>query len=299
MSDYKPIESKETIETIINNNVEIDEKKNNKYRDPKNQIPNHLYKVIKLEKNIKSFNIALSFSLFITSIILLALAILKITPFSVEEESGPLYGYIIAFSASAFISIAITIKNTIELTQWNSTINKYRESLNNNDKTSSNNFHITYRKIALKDINLLWLLIFTITYVGLVALIIFGLYKSGAWTIGNENSVVKLNIDWKELLDNAFGNTQLFCILLASSLGLAVVLYILIILFDKKRLADIVDYLGDNSSEIYEKIETAKKERNKAWMKAYFIIVCLTILLPLALILYAAYRGIIKRKAAV
>ncbi|EGV00081.1 hypothetical protein MCSF7_01436 [Mycoplasmopsis columbina SF7] len=287
---YRPIEDSQTVE-VIRNNQELDYVASDQkiHRDPKNQISPRVYKVIRQEKVIKIINMSISFSLMLIAIILFILTYTQVGIFTAK-----LYvGYLIIFGAIAFFTMVFGIKNAIENKKWSNTVQKYREALNIGDYNTSNTFHIAYRKIVLKDVNLTWLVIFTITYVGLFSLIIYGLYSSKEWVIDKEN--FKLKLEWAKWLDNTFGNTILLCILCGISLATLVATYISILLFDKKRLSDIDDFLGEKSIEILKNINDDKKARNKAWLKSYLIIVTLTILVPIAIILFILWRVIGKK----
>lgn len=288
---YRPIENNSTIEIVQNNRDNYLNEANSKvYRDPKNQISPRVYKVIRGEKILKIVLCSMWFSIMLLSIILFTLTYTQVGIFA----NGKYTGYLVFFGFTGFISMALGFKNMIENIQWSHTVQRYRDAVSSGDYTSSSTFHMAYRRIVLKDVNLTWMLIFILTYWGLITLIIYGLYISKAWTY--DTDTLKINFQWAKWLDNSFGNTNLYCLI---SLIIMVGLiggYILIRLFDKKRLADIADFLGERSVEIHEQIETAKKQRNKAWGIAYGIIVGLTILLPLALILVAIWRAVIKRR---
>ncbi|WP_406617235.1 MSC_0882 family membrane protein [Mycoplasmopsis adleri] len=293
---YRPIQNAGTVE-IVEQNRELESatKSSKVHQDPKHQFSPRIYRVIRSEKMLKITLMTLFFSIALFSIIAFVLAFFKIAPFK-SETSAPLYGYLVLFGTVAFISIAVGIKNAIENVQWSHTVQRYRDAISAGDYTSSTTFHIVYRKIILKDINLLWILIFILTYLGLFTLIIFGLYKSGSWEAGNPNGSFHINLDWRQILDKGFGNTQLFCLISVIIMASLIAGYIIIKLFDKKRLADISDFLGERSVEIQEQIEKDKKDRNKMWLRIYLVVVILTILLPLALVLVAIWRGFLRRK---
>ncbi|WP_338822860.1 MSC_0882 family membrane protein [Mycoplasmopsis felifaucium] len=295
---YKPILNNKTIE-IVQNNQELGISGSNKkiHQDPKQQFSPRIYNVIRSEKILKISLMSIAFSIMIASIVFFILAYFKVWFFNTGDQK-PLYGYLILFGTIAFFAMVTGTKNAIENVQWTHTVQKYRDAMSTGDYTSSTTFHIVYKRIVLKDINLLWGLIFILTYLGLLTLIIFGLYKTGAWEAGKPNGVFHINLEWRVWLDQAFGNTQLFCIISVIIMASLVGAYIIIKLFDKKRLADISDFLGEKSVEIHEAIEKAKKDRNKMWFRIYIVVVILTILLPLALMIVAIWRGVLRRKKA-
>lgn len=293
---YKPIQNNQTIEIYESQkDLRINTSNQRVIQDPKHQFSPRIYKVIRSEKRLKITLLSISFSLMLISVIGFIFAYLKFFPFKSDTDK-PLYGYLVLFGISAFVFFVSGCKNTIENVQWSHTVQRYRDSISSGDYTSYTTFHIVYRRITLKDINLLWILIFVLTYLGLFTLIIFGLYKSGTWEAGKVDGPIRINLEWRVWLDNSFGNTIFFCIINTSVMAGLIVFYVVIKLFDKKRLADISEFLGDKSVEIYDQIEKAKKDRNKMWLRIYVVVVVLTILLPIALILVAIYKGVLRRK---
>ncbi|ADR24704.1 MSC_0882 family membrane protein [Mycoplasmopsis bovis] len=297
---YRPIHNRETMEIVQSNrDVSFATEAKKTYRDPMNQFSPRMYKVIKSEKKIKSFMIFISLFIFFASVTFFILTWYKVPPFKVNNGDKPLIGYLVLFSIVAFISFANTIKNAIEKRQWSNTVQRHREAISAGDYTSSSTFHLVYKRIVLKDINLLWILIFILTYLGLITLIIFGLYKSGNWEAGSRDGSFYINLEWPKWLDKSFKNTQLFCLICTIIMAALIVAYVVIRLIDKKRLDDIGDFFGEKSVEIHDQIETAKSNRNKMWLRVYLVVVALTIFLPLALIFVAIWKGILRRKKSV
>nr|WP_029609012.1 hypothetical protein [Mycoplasma simbae] len=291
---YKPINDTSTIEIVKSGNDQVLSEDKKIVRDPKNQISPRVYRVIRTEKNIKLFNLSFSYLIMLAAIILFTLAYLQIGVFEQRQ-----LGYLIGFGVAGFIFFALGTKNLIENIQWSHTIQRYREAIQAGDYTSSNTFHLAYRQIILKGVNLTWILIFVLTYLGLFTIIVYGLYSAknlGYSSAEVDGSFIKFNINWEAILDKGFKNTNVFCLICLAIMGALIAFYIIMRLIDKKRLADLDDFLGERSVEIHEQINKAKKDRNKAWMIAYFVIVALTILLPLAIILVGVWRGIKKRK---
>lgn len=293
---YRPIQNLNTIE-IVKSNHDLGLAQSNRrvYQDPKHQFSPRIYKVIRGEKILKITALSISFSIMIFSIILFILTWFKVGPFNTGGEK-PLIGYLVLFGTLGFFSMIQGAKNSIENLKWTHTVQRYRDAVSAGDYTSSTTFHIVYRKIILKDINLLWILIFILTYLGIITLIIFGLYQSGTWMAGSRDGHFFIELPWREWLDNGFKNTRLFCLISVIIMASLIVAYSVIKVFDKKRLADISDFLGERSVEIQEQIETAKKDRNKMWARIYIISVVLTILLPIALVLILIWRGILRKK---
>ncbi|ADN69101.1 MSC_0882 family membrane protein [Mycoplasmopsis fermentans] len=295
MRKYQPIQNSASIEIVQNNHdYKFNSVSSRVYRDPKNQISPRVYRVIRAEQMLKILILSISFVIMAASIILFTLVYAKVGIFNKEQR---LVGYLVLFGSSAFISMAIGFKNLIENIQWSHTVQRYRDAVSNGDYTSSSTFHIAYRKIVLKDVNLTWMLVFVLTYLGIITAIVYGLYMSNRWYY--ETDTLKINFEWAKWLDRGFGNTILFCIISVIIMASSIAAYILIRLFDKKRLADISDFLGERSVEIHEQVEQSKKDRNKMWLRIYLVVVALTILLPLALALVALWRFIVKRRKKV
>ncbi|AIA29492.1 hypothetical protein MCAL160_0518 [Mycoplasmopsis californica HAZ160_1] len=290
---YKPINDTSTIEVVKSANDQSlsDDKK--VVRDPKNQISPRVYGVIRTEKIIKITNLSISYSLMLASIVLFILSYFNIWIFKNN------IGYLILYGVSAFIFLALGTKNLIENIQWTNTIHRYRDAISRGESTSSSTFHLAYRQIVLKSVNLTWILIFILTYMGIFTAIIYGLYSTKSWQFHTQElagSHLSFKIDWVTILDKTFKNTNVFCLICVIIMASVVVFYVTMRLIDKKRLADLNDYLGEKSVEIHEQIEKARKDRNKAWLIAYIVVVVLTILLPLALALVAIWRLVRKRR---
>ncbi|VEU60767.1 Uncharacterised protein [Mycoplasmopsis bovigenitalium] len=289
---YKPINNTSTIEIVkSNSDSAIEDKKIAK--DPQNQISPRVWRVIRTERNIKIINLTISYTLMMASLLIVILASLKIGVFA----NGSV-GYIILCSIVAFLFFTFGTINTIENAQWKNTIKKYREALNSGDNTSSSTFHLAYRRIVLKGVNLTWALIFVLTYVGLFTAIVYGLYKTNVIKVEYEPNF-KMILELRKWLDQAFVNTGLLCLLLTIAMVALIVFYIIMCLIDKKRLADLDDFLGEKSVEIHEQINKAKKDRNKALMITYFVVVAVTILIPLTLVIFAIWRLIRKKRAKI
>ncbi|OAB48890.1 hypothetical protein MGALLINA_03720 [Mycoplasmopsis gallinarum] len=295
MKKYQPINNQETLQIIQNNEEMTAQQKVKKfYKDPKGQIPPAAYKIIKNEKLIKDIGIGFWFILTTLMIIAFTLVAAQIAPF----QNHLYVGWLISFGLIALIALFLGTKNLIDSIRWKNTIANLRDSITLGDYSWLNNFQIAYKKLVLKNTNLNWILIFILTYVGIFTAITLGLYNGGDWVIGKPDaqSVIYLNLTWTKWMDNVFGNTRIFCYISFSALGLLIILYASIKLFDKKRIEDLENILGEKFIEISDKVQELKKERNKIWFRSYIVIVSLTILIPVALILYAFWRGLIKRK---
>ncbi len=299
---YVPIKNSATLEIVQNNQISSFSSFDSKvYRDPKNQLSPRVYKVIRAEKVLKLTLAFIWLSIMLLSIVAFTIIYTNLFPKILSRQN---VGYLVMFGITGLISFFACIKNLIENSTWNHTIQRYRDAVQAGDYVSSNAFHLAYRRIVLKGVNLTWILVFVLTYYGLFSLIVYGLYVSGAWTFGlDENgkviSFVAINLNWKEWLERAFGNVNLFTIINFTIMGSLIAAFITMKLIDKKRLADLDDFLGEKSVELHNQIEASKKDRNKMWFRIYIVVVILTILLPLALILIAFWKGILRRKKKV
>lgn len=297
---YVPIKNNTTLEIVQNNQMSSFSSFDNKaYRDPKNQFSPRVYKVIRSEKVLK---LSLSFiwlGIMLFTLILFILTYTSAIPNWLKKENT---GYLVLFGIAGLIAFFFAIKNLIENSTWNHTIERYRDAVQSGNQTTSNTFHLTYRKIVLKGVNLIWILVFVITYYGLFTLIVYGLYVSGAWTFGKDpetgkiTKIIAFDLDWPAILTKAFRKVEVFTIINFAILGSIVVAFITMKLVDKKRLANLDDFLGEKSIEVHGQIDQAKKDRNKMWLRIYIVVVVLTILLPLALLIIAIWRGLLKKK---
>lgn len=300
---YSPIRNSATLEIVQNNQIASFSSFDNKvYRDPKNQLSPRVYKVIRAEKTLKLTLAIIWLFLMLMSIISFTVVYTNLLPKFFTREN---VGYLVLFGLVAIVSFFACIKNLIENSTWNHTIQRYRDAVQVGDYTSSNTFHLAYRRIVLKGVNLTWMLVFVLTYYGLFTLIVYGLFVSGTWTFGIDkdtkimSSVIAINLDWRTWLTKAFGNVNWFTIINVLIMGSLIAAFVTMKLIDKKRLADLDDFLGEKSVELHNQIDTSKKDRNKMWMRIYLVVVILTILLPLALILIALWKGILRRKKSV
>ncbi|QBF34656.1 hypothetical protein EG856_01830 [Mycoplasmopsis phocirhinis] len=290
---FKPINDTSTIE-MVKADTDLKIVSSKKTYDTQNQYSNRERSTIRTETNIKTINITLSFLIMFVSLFFIASSFFKIPPFNEKNYIG----YVVVFSFCAFIFFALGIKNAIEKRAWKKAIELNGASRNMGDYALNNTFHIAYRSIILKNINLTWILVFILTYVGVITAVIYGLYNIGKvdFELDVFGGKIITNLDFAKWLDSAFGNTLLFCLISVLSMSALIVFYVIMRLVDKKRLSDLENYLGDRSVQIHEQIQKAKKDRNRAWGIAYAVLVILTILIPLALIVFAIWRAIRRKK---
>ncbi|UUM19017.1 MSC_0882 family membrane protein [Mycoplasma sp. 1018B] len=290
---YNPIENTENIEIIKNEkNFKIFDNQKKVYTDPDKILSSSTYKVVKIEQRLKLFLTLFSLLFFIISSILFILIYLEVGWIFNQKYDG----YLVLLGFIMFFSLVFCLKNFIEKIKWDKTIKNMKNSTRNGDYSYDHIFYITYKKIILKNVNLLWISIFIITYLGIFTLILYGIYTSGVWEIGKDSEVFNLKIDWKLILDNAFGNTINLCIINCAILIAVVVFYTIISLIDKKRLSDIEVNFSEKATELINATSKEKNDRNKLWVKIYIVCVLLTILLPILVVLILFWKKVIRRK---
>ncbi|WP_029906535.1 MSC_0882 family membrane protein [Mycoplasmopsis opalescens] len=298
MAKYTPINDIDTVEVIQNNHsIDLESKAKKTYNDPKNQISPRVYRVIFAEKLIKNLIILFYSILFVSSLLIFTL-----TYFNIGVFKNNYLSYKIIFGTLSVIFLLLLIKHAIDKLKWKHAEQRYRNALESGDYMSDTTFYLAYRNITLKGVNLTWYLIFILTYMSVITGIIYGIYSIGKINIsydGEFGNRIQLTYDIPAVLNKAFGDTTIFSLIMVLVMIGITLLYITLKLIDRKRLSDFSDLLGEKAIEIHSQVERAKKERNSIWIKVYFVIVTLTILIPLALIIIAIWRFIVKKRAKI
>ncbi|VEU76273.1 MSC_0882 family membrane protein [Mycoplasmopsis columboralis] len=296
---FKPKISNNTVELQQSNKLEHSiaqqEKIINKYQDPQRMLSSDTFRILKKEKNIRK--VALIFW-WILLIICLSGMIMNYSFNTAKEPSSGIY-YWIGLGLLLAISLFYFAKNLIRLSAWKSIERKYRESFSSGDIAASTTFADLYKDISRKVINLTWIYTFFMTYFGLLELIVFGLYKAEKIIIKtSETSAIKIDstIDLVKLLDNGFGNTQVFLIIGLLSMVVISVLYFGLYLYDKKRIQDIKMFIVNDTAEFLSMVEDSKKSLNKGWRNFYIVVFVLVVLLPIAIFVYLLWRGVLRFK---
>ncbi|QNM93664.1 hypothetical protein H9M94_00080 [Mycoplasma sp. Pen4] len=219
-----------------------------------------------------------------------------------QKESNPTQGlaWYIMFALIILISFALFIKATFKISAIKKTLVACRESTQSGDIFAANTT-ITdiFRATTMKKMRLSWIFAFVITYFGLFNLIILMFLNiyGGIWEIHSNSASFKydITINWWAIFDNAFGNVKT---LLWVDLGVAfgiITLFVFTNLYDTKRIMDLKKYLGQDANTIITTVNSDKSSENKAWFKVYIIVFVLVVLMPLALLLFLLWRGIIRK----
>lgn len=271
------------------------------HEDPKKQLNPATYTVIKKEKRMRIFSSIFWGSIFFFSII----GILFNVFFHLESENKGI-GFYILLSIPTIISFGFMTKSLIRVSGWKKAEASYRVSYSAGDSVSSSMFAEIYQSLVLKKLRMTWALIFFLTYFGLFNIIILAL-KDQVIEVGtNFNNAEVTNgfnihflIDFKKRFEITFGNVNVLLIVNAIVILSFVAIYILILLYDKKRIQDILMNLGstENQTAVKNAVELKRKSENKAWIRTYIVIFVLVVLIPFVLILFLIYKKFIRKKA--
>ncbi|VEU70056.1 MSC_0882 family membrane protein [Mycoplasmopsis glycophila] len=212
-------------------------------------------------------------------------------------------GWYILLGAILLISVPLLVKNLITYTAINKTEKQFRYNQRTGDAASHAMFAEMLKSLVMKSLRITWIYLFFVTYFGLLLLITLALWKinGGVWSIGHapeENAGVSsfyLNVNWDDVLNKMYGNVKSFLSIgLITILGTTIV-YLFVILYDKKRKMDLQSQLGSDFATILADINASKRSENKAWLRAYIIIFVLVVLMPLAVFAYLLYKKFIRR----
>ncbi|MBN4083608.1 hypothetical protein JXZ92_02080 [Mycoplasma sp. CSL10137] len=270
--------------------------------DPQKQLNPSTYSIIKKEKRIRYLSFTLWGVLF-----LLSLAAIGVNYFlNTAKDPHRGIGWYVLIAFVLLISFSVSVRSLIKISGWKNVEKNYRSNYSNGDAASSTMFADLYKALTLKSLRLTWIFVFFTTYFLIFNLAIITLYFgieevtigqpfNESETNGSLNLHIYLNL--VKNLDSTFGNTTT---LLAIDGGVFVgifALYLFITLYDKKRIQDVKAQFGTAESAIavMKLVEERKASENKAWFRTYIIIFILVVLLPLVLIIYLSYRGIIRR----
>ncbi|WBP84036.1 MSC_0882 family membrane protein [Mycoplasmopsis edwardii] len=273
------------------------------YTDPQKQLNPQTYTIIRKERNVRVI------SAIFWGLIVLGSIIGMLTNFLwyfINEKSNGIVTYYILLAFPLLISFMFMTKSLIKVSGWSKVRNNFRTNYLQADASSSSMFVDIYQALVLKGLRLTWGLVFFLTYFGLFNIIILAL-KDQIWEIGSNfdgNTTsngfnVHFLIDFSKWFKTAFGNVNLLLIIdLCVILGV-IALYVLVILYDKKRIQDIQANFGtgENAIAVKKLVEERRRAENKAWIKTYIIIFVIVVLIPLVLILFLIYKKFIRRKA--
>ncbi|VEU58646.1 MSC_0882 family membrane protein [Mycoplasmopsis gallinacea] len=263
------------------------------YKDPKGQLSPAAFAVIKKESRIRIY------SIIFWAILFLGAAVGLLLNYLLNTRKDPNSGILlyVAFAALGFFTFWFFVKNIIKLKSWKNVERNYRESYNIGDSSSSTTFAEAYRTLNLKSLRLKWFYGFYVTYMGLFILIV-ALLKNQVWQIDPQYSwlTIKGELNFPKLFEIWFGNTNALLIILGIVSAAITALFVLALLYDKKRIVEIQSFLGDKSIDVVNAVNNDLKSENKAWRRLYIIVFILLVLLPLAIIIYLIYRKVLSRR---
>ncbi|ASI54137.1 hypothetical protein PT317_02365 [Metamycoplasma hyosynoviae] len=283
----KPIINQTSENTIVNNDI-INEtvnriayeslqtralstdKKGNKLEDPHGIIPNGIYKVFKLEKNVKLISIILCLIISIASAIAITLFATNADLF-VDISITPKikWGWYIIPVILLGITSYIFIIESIELSGISRSVVAYRESIKLGALSTPPFITLLYRKLIMKQVSRTWLTVAIIFYVGVFTLIFFGL-KDVKWKL----------LDFKKWITNSFPNPMLVVYILCSIMASVLIMHVVFSIFRKKRTVDIQSFFG-NEVMNYNELQEQKSKAHKFYAKIFFLSVLLILILPL------------------
>ncbi|UUM19773.1 MULTISPECIES: MSC_0882 family membrane protein [unclassified Mycoplasma] len=296
---FRPKTSNDTVELQPTNQLEKSiqeqEKVINKYQDPNKQLSPATYRIIHKEKTILKFGIAF------WVLILLATITAGLCNYFLNTAKNPNSGILnwIIIVIVFLTTFYLLVKNLIRLSAFKNVERRYRESFSNGDIAASTLFADLYKSISLKLISYTWLYVFFMTFFALFVLIIYLLYNVGEWELKtSENSAIKfeLHLNFQEIFKGWFGNTIAFLWVSLFVIISVTLLYIFILLYNKKRIADVKILIVYEAAQFITAVDQSKKSLNKAWRNTYIIIFILVYVLPFALMLFLIYRGVLRRK---
>ncbi|WP_322960326.1 MSC_0882 family membrane protein [Mycoplasmopsis cynos] len=298
---FKPKRSGQELE-LNTAQFNIEKNKESKiYLDPQKQLSPNTYSVIKKEKRVRILS-AIFWGLIFSACFI---GILLNVTLTLNKEDKKI-GYYFLLAIPFIISFLYMVKSLIKISGWKKVQTSFRQSYSNADASASSMFVDIYQALVLKKLRLSWGLAFFLTYFSLFNLLVL-ILKDQVWEVGNnfdKNSATNgINfhfiIDFAKINISLFGNVNLLLIIDGCIIVGAVALYVLIILYDKKRIQDIQGNFGSSEAAISVKnlVEKRRQKENKAWMRTYIIIFILVILLPFVLLIYLIYKKIVRRKA--
>lgn len=252
-----------------------------------------ILKVFKKEKKLKSIFALIYFIFFIGILILIFLSAFNLISNFITQQN---LGIIILLSVSCLFFLFKTINELIEKSFWNKTITQIEDKELANEKINHLLF-ISIKKITLKQVNYFWFLILFLTYFGVFNLAIWFLYNRKSWSYGidkdaNIFTFIAFNFEWEKWLIKAFKNVNLMLIINLSIIISLIIVYVSYVLINKKRIFFLNEFIKKNYLQIQKELSKIISQRRKNWIKTYFILITLTILLPMAFIIYFIYRMI-------
>ena len=252
-------------------------------KDPYGIIPNGIYKVFKLEKNVKLASIITCLVFFFLSLI--ATILFATTPqlfLSNNSNQKIKWGWYIIPSVIMLLSAYTTIIELIELIGISKSVVVYRDSIKMGAISTPPFITLLYRKLILKQVRRTWLVVAILFYVGLFTLTFWAL-KDVKWR----------QLDFKTWIHSSFPNPNLVVYILCGLMSAVLISYIAFTIFRKKRTIDIQSFFGTEVMD-YNELQEKKSKAHRFYAKIFFLSILLLLLLPF--IIYIIVKKIRRSK---
>ncbi|WP_412031519.1 MSC_0882 family membrane protein [Metamycoplasma buccale] len=241
--------------------------KKDRLKDPQGIIPNGIYKVFSLEKNLKIFMLSITSVIFLFSFITCFLFAYTPSLFKVDA-SKVTWAWYIGPVLIMGISLFIFIIDLLDFLGINKSIVVYRTSIQQGAITTPPFIALLYRKLMMKQVRRTWLIVSILFYVGLFTLIFWGL-QDQKWG----------KLDFKKWIHNSFPNPNVVVYLLCIVMIVSVALFIANTIFRKKRMVDIESFFGTEVMN-YNDLQDKKSKAHRFYAKIFFISILVLLILP-------------------
>lgn len=246
----------------------------NKLVDPEGIIPNGIYKVFRLERNVKLASIIISSIVAFFS--LLFCILFAAAPKIFSNDGKVKWGHYIIPVILLGLSIYMFIIELIELIGISRSVVFYRESIQRGAISTPPFITLLYRKLIMKQVRRTWFVVAIIFYVGLFTLIFYGL-KDVDWK----------GLHFKKWIDNTFKNPMAVVYVLCAIMLVSLILHIALTIFRKKRLVDIQSFFGNEVMD-YNDLQEKKSKAHRFYAKIFFISILVLLIIPF--IIYIVLR---------
>lgn len=196
----------------------------------------------------------------------------------IEYFEKNVIGWYVLLGIIGFPSFIGCIWNLFQINSWKATAKKLKLNNRYDDASLAFKFGDVYKKQVLRNTNVKWLFISTVTYYVIFLGIIYG-FKDVVIDIDWTN--FKFFLDIGARLRNVFGDITTFVLINSGVLAGIIVITTIYIVFNKKYIMKLRDFLGVNSNETVENVEKRRISRNKALRRIYIFSLLLTIILPI------------------
>ncbi|TPR53528.1 MSC_0882 family membrane protein [Metamycoplasma neophronis] len=212
-----------------------------------------------------------------------------------EDSKSNGAGYYTLCGIIFLFSLILFIVYAVKLTALKMASRSLRTNIDTVDANIGFHLFELYRSLVLKKLRIIWIYAFFLTYYGIFNLIVFGLSKAGIWSYSKQG--VDFQINFPELLKKAFGNVNILLIIGASIICGITLLFIIIQIHLMRRINEVKYNLGGNVLQLTEIVKNDRKNENKNWLISYWIIFAIVFLVPLLLIGYLIWKGVIRKKS--